>query len=538
MADNEQAKSEGAVWTWIVLVVLPVVYLSSAIILRTDGGPFWIWHAIDPSYFYLLDSLNLINLTTPGHVAHPGTPVQSIGALVLLAVQGFADADTITARVLADPETHLRAMSTVLYVINAVGLLAVGLAARGALGGLMPALLVQAGPFASTVIARHGLYFKPETFLVFAALMLALVTLLAVRSGALEKHRTGFAVAFGIVAGLGIATKFSAAPLYVLPVFLLWGVRPLVIYAGVSVVSFVFFILPAIGAFDEFFAYMSQVFMGSGHFGGGEQTIIDLEKYPRDVLRMASRPILLVPIILAPLALLEAWRRSRKGQEVPGLVMRALGGVVLAQALQILIVAKHPSAHYLVPTIVLSGLTVGLFYRLVSELASVSPRARFWSREVVAVVFGVYLLVQGAAFVAQDFELREWREDAVSVDNSKFGQCAQVYFQFASDPAYALLLSNHITHGKLADRIAPHIAPNVMWFDVVSKTFRDLFGETDMLDALVEYPCAFFRGQDRSIMESYLRETIPGIAFSDACSTDIEAILTAGVDCQGNLTGK
>ncbi|MBC8159158.1 MAG: hypothetical protein H8E94_07490 [Alphaproteobacteria bacterium] len=433
---------------------------------------------------------------------------------------------------------HLRAISTVLYVINAVGLLAVGLVARSTLGGLMPALLVQAGPFASTVIARHGLYVKPETFLVFTALMLAFVTLMALRPGALEKRPTVFAVMFGIAAGLGVATKLSAAPLYVLPVFLLWGLRPLVIYGAVSAVTFVVLTLPIIGAYGEMASWIGQLAMGSGHFGGGERTFIDMEKYPRDVMRMLSRPVLLVPIVLAPIVLLEAWRRGRKGQEIPRMTMRALGGVALAQVVHILIVAKHPDAHYLIPNLVLSGLTVALIYRVVSRLANVSPRARFWSREVVAVVFGVYLLVQGAAIVAQDFELREWRADAESVDNTKFGQCAQVYFQFASDPTYALLLSDYILEGRLADRIAPHVAPNELWFDVVSGTFRDLFGETDMLDALAEYPCAFFRGQDRGIMETYLDKNVPGITFSDACSTDIETVLTSGVDCQGKLTGK
>ena len=538
MADSEQARSEGAVWTWVVLVILPALYLTYALILRADGGPFWIFHAIDPSYFYLLDAVNLINLNTTGSFAHPGAPVQSIGAMVLAAFHGFADADTITDRVLADPEPHLRAISTGLYVINAVGLLAVGLVARSALAGLMPALLVQAGPFASSVIFRHGLYAKPETFLIFTALILAVVTLLAVRPGALEKRPTVFAVMFGIAAGLGIATKLSAAPLYVLPVFLLWGVRPLVIYGAVSAVTFVVLTLPVVGGYGEMASWIGKLAMGSDHFGGGEQTFIDLENYPRDVIRMASRPVLLLPIVLTPFALLEAWRRARRGQDVPRPVMRALGGVVLAQFVQIVVVAKHPDAHYLVPNIVLSGLSVALFYRLVSQLVTVSPRVRFWSREAVAVVFGIYLLVQGATIVAEDFQLREWRADAESVDNSKFGHCAQVYFQFATDPTYALFLANHVTKGRLADRIAPYVAPNVLWFEVVSGTFRDLFGEADMLDALAEYPCAYFRGQERGIMETYLEENAPGVTFSDACSTDLETVLTAGVDCQGKLTGK
>lgn len=538
MAESKANQGKGSIWAAIALLVLPVLFLVSALVLREDGGPFWIWHAIDPSYFYLLDSVNLVNLTTPGHVAHPGTPVQAIGALVLWSIHGFADPEVLIEAVLSDPETYLRAISTVLYVLNGVALVAVGFAARAALGGLMPALMVQAGPFVSTVIVRHALYVKPETLLVFASLALAFVTLLALRPGALERRRIGFAVAFGMVAGFGVATKISAAPLYILPVFLLWGARPLAVYAISALAGFILFILPAAGAFDIFLSYFSQIAMGSGHFGMGEQTVIDFAVYPHAVVKLFSRPVLSVPILLSGAALAIAWRRKTRGLDIPALSVRALAGVILAQVLQILVVAKHPSAHYILPTLVLSGLTLALLYDVVAKIGIGSTRVRFWARESTAILFSVFLLAQAAAVVAQDMELREWRAEAGRIDMADFNQCLRVNFQFASDPVYALFLGNYVTRQKLSDRLAVLAPPDAVWFEVVSRTFRDWHGELDMLEALAEYPCAVFRGSERSSMESFLKESTPGVTYHDGCSTPYETILTTGVNCRGELTGQ
>ncbi|MCH7485635.1 MAG: hypothetical protein IIC04_01445 [Proteobacteria bacterium] len=72
----------GGRWAWAALAALPVAYVAVTLVLRAHTMPFWLWHNLDPDYFYLLDSLNILNLTTPGHVYHPGTTVQWLGALV------------------------------------------------------------------------------------------------------------------------------------------------------------------------------------------------------------------------------------------------------------------------------------------------------------------------------------------------------------------------------------------------------------------------------------------------------------------------
>ena len=124
-------------WMALALLVLPALYLAMVLILRIDAGPFWLWHANLPGYAYLLDAVNLLNLDAPGYVNDPGTPVQMIAALVLMSAHGFADAATVTDAVLADPEAHLRAVTTVFYALNAFALVAVGLLARVAAGGLI-----------------------------------------------------------------------------------------------------------------------------------------------------------------------------------------------------------------------------------------------------------------------------------------------------------------------------------------------------------------------------------------------------------------
>ena len=70
-------------------------------------------------------------------VAHPG-----------------AGADAITQAVLAAPESHLRLISALFIGLNAAALLALGAAGYAVFGNLLPALILQTGPFLSMVVFK------------------------------------------------------------------------------------------------------------------------------------------------------------------------------------------------------------------------------------------------------------------------------------------------------------------------------------------------------------------------------------------------
>ena len=87
----------------LLLLVLPGCFMVAAFWVRAQGGPAWLWFNLDPDYYYLLDALNVLNLTTPGHVYHPGTTVDWLGALILKVAYLGAGAENIITAVLNDP---------------------------------------------------------------------------------------------------------------------------------------------------------------------------------------------------------------------------------------------------------------------------------------------------------------------------------------------------------------------------------------------------------------------------------------------------
>ena len=511
---------------WLAMAALPVAFVAVTLALRADAMPFWLWYNLDPDYFYLLDSLNILNLATPGHIYHPGTTVQWLGALVLKAAYPFTGAGGITGAALADPERHLRLIGNVIVTLNGAALYALGLAVLSVFRAVGPALTAQTAPFLSMLVLKHALHVKPEALLVLATLSLAALTVLALRPNALEQRGKTLAIAFGVVAGFGVATKITAAPVFLLPLFLLGRVRPLFLYGAAAVLSFVLFTLPMAGAYDQFAAWIAKVSVASGAFGGGAATVIDGARYPADVIKMFSRPVLHVPFILGLLALAHAGLRRRWDPEV-----RALAGICLAQLAHVLVVAKHPSAVYLIPSIMLSGLTLALLWRLYRHRPV--PAKGGW------VLLLALIAAQGAGIVRVDGELRGLKETALALDQDRFSSCLRAYSLFASSRTYALYLADYVTGSRFSERLRTQEPANDFWFenwwDPSTVTFRDWTGKRDAARAMQGYPCVVIRGGSMSRIEPYLARAVPGINFTKACSTPDEAVLTSGVDCSGRL---
>ncbi|MEK9725289.1 MAG: hypothetical protein VW405_17660, partial [Rhodospirillaceae bacterium] len=274
-----------------LLLILPAAFLAAGLYFRAAAGPFWQWHLLDPAYFYLLDALNVMAGETPGHSYHPGITVSAFGALVLrLRDLGTPGAD-IAAAALARPEAYLASLSTVYLALNAVLLVGLGVAARRAFDAVTPALACQLAPFLSSIVLKHAFLPKPEAMLVATTLALMTVAVAALRTD----RPVRLAVAFGVIAGFGVATKVTAAPIFALPLFVIAGWRPRAIYVAAAAAAFVAFFLPGIEALPKFAAWVARVGQGAGDFGAGPQTIIDAATYPDAVAKMLKRPALRVP---------------------------------------------------------------------------------------------------------------------------------------------------------------------------------------------------------------------------------------------------
>jgi hypothetical protein len=521
-------------------LVLPACYVAASLILRTDSGPFWLWFNLDPDYFYLLDALNLVNLTTPGHVAHPGTTVQVLGALVLKAGYPALDAEVITATVLDDPEFHLRRISTAIIGLNAAALAAAGIIGYSVFASFIPALLLQTAPFLSMLTLKHGFHAKPEALLVFAVLVLFMIVVMALRpgvlNGELEGKRNRYAIAFGLVAGFAVATKLTAAPIFVLPLVLLGNFRAIAVYGFAALLAVVLFTLPAAGGYGDFLNWNWQVLKGSGAYGSGEATVIDMARYPADVAKLLRRPVVSVVLVLSLAAVAASWRRARKsGQPLPAPVL-ALAGVCLAQAAQVLVVAKQPAAHYMIPSYMLSALSLALLHQI---LHGVSGRPKRVSQGF-ALLLAVLVAAQGGAVYRQDREFRQKTEAALAPEG-RFEACTRIYFYAASSRSYALLLADLVTGGRFAGRLQSRLPGGDYWFEDWYKhlptEIRDAAGPRTAASAINGAPCLMIRGTTPVHALAYLKETAPGFEFDTSCGVGDETILLKGARCDGSLTG-
>lgn len=532
---------------WLLLG-LPVLFVIAIAFLRWAAGPFWLWSNLDPDYFYLLDALNLISLKPPGHVYHPGTTVQVLGAIVIKGMHPFSDADAVTGAVLADPEAHLAAISNVLIGLNGLAMLIVGVAGLAATGRLVIALILQLGPFLSSLTLKHEFHVKPEALLVFSVLMLMAVAILALKPGLLERHRLRLAAAFGVVAGFGIATKVTAAPVFLMPVFLLATPAALAAYALVALAAFVIFTLPMAGHYPVFLAWLGKVFLSSGVHGRGAETIANLAVYPGEIVRMLKRPPMHIGLVLSLFTLVVAGWRVYRRRPLPPLEIRALAGVCVAQIAQAVVVAKQPGGQYMIPAYVLSALALAVLANLVLLWQPKQERFRIWPTRGLAIVVVAFALAQGFTTVRLGSELSEVRRVSLAPDNRRFESCARVYYYAASSLTFALYLSDFVTtvtfDGRrldrgYADRLKTQTPSNDYWLEDWWTpgvfTFRYWQGPQDIKQVASRYPCLVMRGGNGRAMaiESYLATMLPHVPFNKSCSTRDEPIFTSGMRCVG-----
>ncbi len=516
------------------LLVLPVAFFAAALALRQAGGPFWEWHIVDPSYFYLFDALHLAQFTPPGQSYHPGTPVQIIGGIVLRLAYPLASSADLAAAVLADPEAHLRLFSNVLLGSIATGLLGAGVVVRALTGSSTLALLAQAAPLLSMVILKNAYHVRPESLLILVALAFSMTVLAAGRAWSPGGLPGRWIVALGVLAGLGVATKLTAAPLFVLPLFVLGGGRGIALYGASAAAAFFVLTLPALPNFGRFLDLAAVTLTHSGAYGGGDKTAVDMAVYPRAILRVASRPIVHLQLLLGLAALaLWAWRR-RRGLAVPAFEARALAGLTLAVLVAVLAVAKQPTANYMIPIYMQMPLAAILCVRFAAGLKVWDAAHRRLAARAGAGLLAAALVVQAVAVGREYADLAGKKAQAARVDDALFAACARIYFFPAGHPSFALFLGDWWTGNRHGEAIAARVPTSDLWFEQNIMALRDATGARDLVRVLADNKCVFLRGGHPGPISGYLAAQAPGVVFDSSCSTRDETVLTRGVDCRGN----
>ena len=516
------------------LLVLPICALISAVMLRQQAGPFWLWSNLDPDYFYLFDSLNIINGNWPQHIAHPGTTVQMIGALVIKFMQPFSSTNEINNLVLTNPEHYLIHINHTLICIMAFVMWAAGWAALIVFGNLTGAILLQLGPFLSQLIFKHLTHVSPEPLLVCTMFMLATVMLLAVRPHEMDRRPFRYVFAFALVAGFGLATKITSAGLYLMPLFLIARPKLLILYAIATVCATILFTLPAAGSYGSIFDWLVKITVAGDHFGSGAHRVINTDLYLRNVFRVSSRPIFFVVLILGTISVAVAKLNSPLSQ-----TSRALAGLCLAFAGQALLVGKHPAGHYMIPALTSSGFGFLLLRQQIFNFFASSRNIQIRVKYFFMILLTVLCVLQTRSLIQLGNEFTDRTTQALAIDESPYSSCARIYFWPASNNYYALFMGNYMTGNMFSKKLDQLYTDPAILIATPSGSLSSWTRESRGLDVAAHYNCIFARGERAEWKEDPVPHYV--LPFDDTAFVDIkikgvcnfgdEVIFTWGVEC-------
>jgi hypothetical protein len=345
----------------------------------------------DPAYVFLFNGLNILKGTMPGHIDHPGTPLQVVAGLVTLLRWtvikglGFAEAGLVES-VLLEPEAYMATVSVFLLSLNCGAVAFLGHRVLSVTGDLRLAVLCQLAPFLFSLALPRMVYLSPEA-LVFAASFCLLAVLAPSLLRVEQSHSTRTAVITGVICGVATATKITFLPVTAILLLL----RPLsrITYAVLAfVASFLISVAPILPLARQTARWYVDLASHTGHYGGGPSGFVDLSLMPArlETLWDIFPAFFICVVTLAALLIAIAIRRP-EGVVQPSAV-RLPAVVLLVSLVQLVAVLKHYGMHYLVPALPI--LSIGLAWVAWLEVFTKRSSWRAGLLLVVLCVAGVY----------------------------------------------------------------------------------------------------------------------------------------------------
>jgi hypothetical protein len=491
------------------LLVLPLLFLAAELVLRLHGLPYWLWFNLDPSYLYLIGGLNILRHAPPAAFQHPGVPVQ----LVVAAVAWFTPA----ADRFKDAEQILTRASDVMLAFDTLMLWLMGRRIWRRTDMLLPALFAQLAPFVTMMALKHGIEVEPEPLLLGAVAMLVAAL---VEESVLPRGASVLGMAFAVA--FGAACKITFAPLGLAPLIVTHGNGRRLAYVVLTAILFALWLVPEIPNLAPMTAWFLVLASHSGHYGRGPATAVAWAQYPHQFAKLFfARPLFLGPFAFGLVALALGRRRTPAG--------RLVAALLAAQVVQIALVAKQPSGHYVLPALELAAPVLGLAWFRLVESGRFAPRL---AGRIGAGVLAVLVVAQGIAFSKQDAETCGRAESARAIDLARdLPRCAHVYDFMASAPAAAWFYNDSYSGQRYAAQLKTLMPANDYFAEPWRTGIEDWSGVVTPAALARQYPCIALRGVDPGQMQGLAARFGARFQHAARCPAGAEIVLVAGAAC-------
>ncbi len=506
----------------LLLLLLPALTLVATERLQQARGPLYFGPNQDPSYSYLIGSLQLATTGSTPFFHHPGLPTQGLGAAVFATLYlTSGEQDGFARDVLSRPERYLRALQLATLAAVLAGLAgAAFLMARR--GDLVAALLLQTSPWIGAVSLSSLSLVSPEPILLLATVALSVTVWHFAAAPPDDERRV--AIVLGALAAVAVSSRISALPFLLIPPLLLTTWRGRGVFAAVAAAAGALSMLLITGHWWAFLGWARYLGQRTGTWGSEPRSVLDPGLYLEGLKSLFDMHHATFAV-LALGAAVWIWHRSRRERgDGLGRFHRALGAVLLAQAAMILLVSKNPAARYMVPATALASLDLVLIWSLLDR----GGRARGWRRPIIAAL----LLAAPVAL-----ELPRHRQELRFLHNGVAGQreiaaeidrlpadCTVATFFRASSLPYALYFGQRLQPRVFTDVLA-ELYPDQLFYSRFGRNFVDFTGGIPAAEVARKHPCLYLHGMFRGeLADLVIRRTQFEVLYS---VPSVDAVMAA-----------
>jgi hypothetical protein len=352
---------------FLIFLILPITLFCTLYISKKSHLDFHTGYNSDPSYVYLINSVNLAYGRVPGHVDHPGTILQYCGAFILrIAYLIDGKENTLAEDVLTYPEKYLDIISFSVIFLNAfisllIGWLAYRYTQRIWLGiylQITPFLFLHLLAFNVPRVAAESLLWIHTIIISFYCILYYIKDENFLDS---KKHIWGFSLA--VISG--IITKITFAPFGLLPFLFLKKKSSKVYYVVVCLLLFVFLAMPALFSYEYLFHWIIGLFIKSGHYNSGEANFMIVSHFKENIKNLFEyqKPCFITAVLSIMLVLffLILKNKTIEAHEKHKIKICLISFVVI-NTIYLIFIGKHYESRYSLPMIAFGYGFLAIFY--------------------------------------------------------------------------------------------------------------------------------------------------------------------------------
>jgi len=431
-----------------VVIIIPFIFLFAGLKFGRTNYP------NDPQYIYLMNALCICDGQNVGHVDNPGTTLMQIGAGTIGIMHYISGSknETLVGHVFTHPDSFIEYIRIVILVLNTVLLFFLGWIGFKKSGSIWVALLLQVSTFLSAFVLEITMAsVSPEPLLFFMTGIYVILVFWFYHEE--NKGLWKYVILFALITGAGLATKATFLPLFILPLFIIPSAKKKLFYLLGIIPSFVLFTIPAIPEYDRMFFWFRDMIGHSGIYGNGEKGIINIKTYFPNIQSILSFfpgvTVILITGILTLLAGFFSEKRKTDGED-----LKFLAGLLVTFIAGILLVAKHYGGnHYLIPVILLSGITLYIILNIVNQIFNPNPVNSFLFPVVVLAFIGFTAWNHPQKMIISNKQYKAASEEIDSANvwiKNNYGQYTPVnYYIYSINRFTGLKFGNDFAKGKM-----------------------------------------------------------------------------------------